>query len=176
MPGFACSCVVGLCTKPSICILKASEGDGFSFQCECAASLLRRPILASERGASRKRERERAREEEGVSLGTRKEQFATDIFIFPLPTLRLSFLPPLSLSLPPSRCTHPTDRPFSIPALPTPFQFVCRRRERGGAVTAISRRSPSTSENETIVILRVLLLAARKWRESHCLHFLSLNK
>ena len=59
--------VVGLCTKPSICILKASEGDGFSFQCECAASLLRRPILASERGASRKRERERESERGGGS-------------------------------------------------------------------------------------------------------------
>ena len=51
----------------------------------------------------------REREEEGVSLGTRKEQFATDIFIFPLPTLRrLSFLPPLSLSLLPGALTRPT--------------------------------------------------------------------
>ena len=50
------------------------------------------------------------REEEGVSLGTRKEQFATDIFIFPLPTLRrrLSFLPPLSLSFLPRALPRPT--------------------------------------------------------------------
>ena len=69
---------------------------------------------------------EREREEEGVSLGTRKEQFATDIFIFPLPTLRLrlSFLPPPS---------------FQVHSPPTVFNT-------GGAAHAISIRLSKEGE------------------------------